>query len=156
MRVSRRSGTDLRCSLYNMSAEKNKQVEYILTFGLKGASFPPMSALLPKVVQDRLACYPRRPWILAKPSVHPRFAFESHRGDSTATNGGEEPQQTLGSVLDGGKKIRGYIIAIIKHLLSTEPLRAFDSIFFVRRNEFMSFPTDVSSRSSRARSTLLN
>lgn len=100
MRVSRRSGTDFRCSLVQGSENADWTEIYILTFDLRGASFPPRSALWPKAVLGQLACCLGRPSTLVKRSERPRSAPESRRGDLIVTNGGEEQQQTLGSVLE--------------------------------------------------------
>jgi hypothetical protein len=42
------------------------------------------------------------------------------------------------------------------YALSTDPFRALESIDFVLRKEFMSFPRDESSSNRSARSTLSN
>lgn len=52
------------------------------------------------------------------------------------------------SVIIGGRKGRG--------TLSTEPLRAFESIFFVFRKDSIFLPCEELSRSCKANSTLLN
>ena len=63
-------------------------------------------------------------------------------------------QQMLDSVLKKSSDID-----VGKHhwnLLSTDPLRAFDNIFFVLRNDSIFFPSDDLSSNWSARSTWLN
>ena len=63
-------------------------------------------------------------------------------------------QQMLGSVLENSSDVD--IGKNHWNLLSTDPLRAFDNIFFVLRNDSMFFPSDDLSNNWSARSTWLN
>jgi hypothetical protein len=90
------------------------------------------------------------PWLPEEMSEHRLSAIALLQDDLKDMLDVEEMQQMLGSVL----RIIGIKNKLLVsfhssewHVLSTEPFKAFESMFFVRRNESMSFPRDESSRS---------